>query len=603
MAGSRRSFLKGTAAAAAARAMTAAGFGKAGRTRTQAGPAAGRAAIEVRGGQLLVETRTLTAVIDKGQMTSLKNKATGEEYIDGRTPDAVPLQLLYRGGDTVAIDESRFGTVRCRSVSEGRAEVLFHGWDADGVIAVSADPESGDLVVEPSAYSSRPGVRACRWTVGGIHAGLELVAPLFQGIKLKLDDPLLRGSRWTWPQAWEAGFAVLQGRGGGFWVHTRDSAYRYKALTTGSKTAANMLGFDSESSGPIDDTLAAGGLAWRVNVFQGDWKTPAQQYRDWLWKAYGLDAAERSRRSWIHGIRLALSWCPGDPGILDALARRLEPRKVLLHFPGWRTDAYDENYPNYVASESGRIFIDRCRSLGFHVMPHFNALEVDPGHAVYSRVRDFQFRDIESRKVMGWSWIDGKAMGVPESNASRVEHRDKKVMTKIHPGLGMWRSILGEAIAGAASAHSLEAVFIDVTLNTFNLHNSLVEGMTSTEGMKKLIEQVGGIGTGLVVGGEGLNEITAQGQSFGQVHLFRSWQSSAEGLERTGGCALNEFLFGKLCRAFGYSSLAGRDADQQLRMRIHEEHGAIPTITPRSAEEITTPNPSVKRILDQAAGS
>jgi hypothetical protein len=603
MDGSRRSFLKQTAAVAAAGTVKARASGGEPRPRVQGAGSAGRASIDVRDGRLHIETRTLTAVIDRGAITSLKSRATGEEFIDGQAPDTRPLALLYRGGESVAVDESRFGSITSRKLSDVRAEVLIHSWDADGLLAISIDPESGDLVVEPSAYSSRPGVRACRWTVGGIRTDLSLVAPLFQGIRLKLDDALLRGSRWTWPQAWEAGFAVLQGPAGGFWIHTQDSSYRYKALLTGTRAAANQLGFDSEAPGPIDDNLAAGGLAWRINVFQGDWKNPVQRYRDWLWRAYSLDAAERSRRPWIRGLRLAVSWCPGDAELLDALARRVDPRKVLLHFPGWRTDGYDENYPNYVASDSGRTFIAKCKALGFHVMPHFNSLEVDPSHAVYSRLRDFQFRDIESRKSMGWSWVEGRAaMGVPESNLSRIEHRDKKVMTKIHPGLGMWRSILAEAVTAAATANALEAVFIDVTLNTFNLHNCLVEGTTSTEGIRKVIDQVAEVGGGLVVGGEGLNEITAQGQSFGQVHLFRSWQSSAEGLERTGGCPVNEFLLGKLARSFGYSALAGRNAEEELRMRIHEEHGAIPTITPRNAREIMNPNPAVKRVLDQAAG-
>jgi len=37
-------------------------------------------------------------------------------------------------------------------------------------------------------------------------------------------------------------------------------------------------------------------------------------------------------------------------------------------------------------------------------------------------------------------------------------------------------------------------------------------------------------------------------------------------------------------------------------MNIHLEHGAIPTITIDSAEEITNPNSAVKKILDIAAG-
>lgn len=604
---SRRKFLKkafvATAAGALSNNLLAQTESSAPRMSSTEAAVGGSATIDVREQRLYIETRTLTAVIDKGGITSLKSKMTGEDFVTGQKPDVASLQLLYRGAETVAIDENRYGSIQCRKLSDSRAEVVFRGWDADGVLAVSVDPASGDLVVEPSAYSSRPGVRACRWTIGGIRPDLQLVAPLFQGVKLKLDDALIRGSRWTWPQAWEAGLAILEGRDGGFWVHVQDSANRYKALVTGSQTAADLLAFDAESYGPIDDTLAAGGVAWRINVFQGDWRTPAQQYRDWLWSAYGLAVAERSRRPWMYDVKLAISWCPGDPAILDALAGRLDPRRVLLHFPNWRTDGYDENYPNYVASETGRTFIAKCLSMGFHVMPHFNSLEVDPSHAVYAKVRDFQFRDIESRRIKGWSWVGGKGIGVPESNTSRLEHRDKKVMAKIHPGLGMWRSILAEAIQGAAGPLNLESVFIDVTLNTFNLHNSLVEGTTSTEGMKKLIDQVAGLGSGLVVGGEGLNEITAQGQSFAQVHLFKSGQSSVQGLERTGGCPLNEFLFGRLCRSFGYSALGGRNDNEQLRMRIHDEHGAIPTITLRLAREITDPNPAVRQVLDRAAGA
>ena len=36
-------------------------------------------------------------------------------------------------------------------------------------------------------------------------------------------------------------------------------------------------------------------------------------------------------------------------------------------------------------------------------------------------------------------------------------------------------------------------------------------------------------------------------------------------------------------------------------MRIHEEHGAIPTLAVRSAKEIDEPNPAVKRALVQRA--
>jgi hypothetical protein len=563
----------------------------------------GRGAVSVRvdGGRVLVETATLAATLDEGSLTSLRSRRTGEEMLAGKASSGAAVDLVFRGGERVAVGSRRFGRVVARSVSDRRAEVLVEGWDGDAVIAVGGDPETGDLVVEPSAFSSRPGLRACRYWIEGLRPGLRLVAPFFQGVSLALDDPLLRDSHWAWPMFWEAGLAILQGPSSGFWIHTRDERYRYKALHVGAPSEPRAVGLDSEAYGPIDDNLAAGGLAWRLNLFEGDWTVPAGLYRDWLWRAQGLDARQRERRPWVQEVALAVSWCPGDVAVLEALAGRLPPGRVLLHYPDWRTDAYDENYPDFGASEKGRAFIAKARDMGFRVMPHFNSVDMDPSNPVYARVRDFQYRDVETKRVQGWAWHENRVLGVPESNGTRMRHRDKKVMVKIHPGLSLWRSILGTAVSEAATQLDLESVFVDVTLVTHNLHNCLVEGTTSTEGMKKLIDHVAGLGRGLVVGGEGLNEVTAQGLSFAQAHLFRSWQENAAGLERTGGCALNDFLFGRLCRTIGYSALSGKSEAEELRMRIHDEHGAVPTITIDTADEVLRPNPAVERALARAA--
>jgi hypothetical protein len=601
-ASSRRRFLQGVAGTAASlgAARTGAAAPALSRVHAAAGDdGRGPVSVCVEGGRVLVETATLAATLDGSSLASLRSRRTGEEMLAGK-PGSAAVDLVFRGGERVAVEAGRFGRVTARSLSDRRAEVIVEGWDGDAVIAVGADPETGDLVVEPSAFSSRSGLRACRYWIEGLRPGLRLVAPFFQGVSLELDDPLVRDSHWAWPMSWEAGLAILQGASSGFWVHARDDRFRYKALHVGTASEARALGLDSEACGPIDDNLAAGGLAWRLNVHEGDWTVPAGLYRDWLWRAYGLESRQRGRRAWVQDVALAVSWCPGDVAILEALARRVAPGRVLLHYPDWRTDAYDENYPSFVASEKGRAFLARARAMGFRVMPHFNSVDMDPSNSVYARVRDFQYRDVETKRAQGWAWHENHVLGVPESNGTRTRHRDKKVMVKIHPGLALWRSILGDAVLDAATQLDLETVFLDVTLVSQNLHNGLVEGTTSTEGMRKLIDHVSGLGKGLVVGGEGLNEITAQGLSFGQAHLFRSWQENGAGLERTGGCALNDFLFGRLCRTFGYSALSGKTEAERLRMRIHEEHGAIPTITIDGADEILRPNPAVERTLARA---
>ena len=570
------------------------------------------AMVRVEDGKVLVETSTLTAVIEQGLITSLKGKASGEEFIrpfDVNEEGA--LQLIYRSWEAISIGEgvsqiyrdggdrtadgAPYGTVRCLQVSPQRAEIIFHGWDGDGIIAVSADPDTGDLVIEPSAYSSRAGVRACRWIVRGIRDDLELVAPFNQGAKLKLDDPLIKGAWREWPQSWEAGLAILQGESSGFWVHCEDDQYRYKAIKIGTGSDERAIGLDTEAYGPLDHNLGAGGLAWRVNVYQGDWRVPAARYRDWLREAYGLE--QRARPDWLHELTLALSWCPTDLDLLDALAERVPPERVLLHLPHWRTDSYDENYPNYEPSEEGKAFVAKARAMGFHVAPHFNTVDMDPTHPVYTLVRDFQYRDVASGRVQGWTWHRGSIMAVAESNLARTKHRDKKLMVKIHPGLAMWRSVLGESILEAAQEMSLDVVFTDVSLCTSNLHNAVVEGVTPPEGMLRLIDHVAGLGDGLVVGGEGLNEITMQGHAFAQAHLMAS---DAEGLKRSAGCDLNQFLWGDVCRIIGYSGLGGRSEEDALRRQVYDSQGAIPTLTIGSVEEIRNPTPEIERVLREA---
>jgi len=553
--------------------------------------------LTIDGREVRVDTRTQKAVFAGGVLTSLVRKSDGRELMKA-DPGAVPLELVYGPSDVAGLAGTPGDSATVLRISDRHAEVRFNAWNGDGILAIAEDLDNGDIIVEPSGFASRPGLRAVRWNLTGIGEGLKLVAPLYQGVNLDLEDPLIQENTFNWPHTWDAGFAILQGADGGMWVHCRDTEYRYKRLTIGGKNDSRRLSFDTEAYGPLTRSLSAGSLAWRINVYGGDWQVPAAAYRDWLWKAYRLD--EQKRPEWVDGVRFAVSWCPTDITILDALKARIDPRKVLLHVSHWRSDPYDQNYPTFTPSEKGAAFVKRAREMGFRAMPHFNAIDTDPSHPTYTYLRDFVYRTVDTKRAQGWTWVEGRVLPLPESNESILHHRDKNTMIKIHPGHSMWRSILAENVAGAARTLGLEVAFLDVTLNTWNIDNCLVENTTPTEGMKRLTALIAGIDNGLAVGGEGRNEITMQDQSFGQVHLFESWQENTPGLERTGGCALNEFVFGKLCKSFGYTSLAGKTPEQELRMRLHVEHKAIPTVTVRSGEEIEKPNEAVKRMLEMA---
>ena len=273
-------------------------------------------------------------------------------------------------------------------------------------------------------------------------------------------------------------------------------------------------------------------------------------------------------------IRLAGCWLDTNPDVLDALAEKIEPGKVLLHLANattatTRTTLTSRPWTPLAAISQGRA------AMGFHVMPHCNAIDMDPTHSIFPIVRDFTYRNLDKTPA-GWAWDNGW-LPVPTSNKALVENRSRKVMVKIHPGLSMWRSLLTEAIEKGLTGLPTDTVFVDVTANIWNLHNALVENMTCSEGMARLLDLVASIPPGLTVAGEGLNEVIAPGQAFAQAHLFRSHQTSYPGLERTGGTAVGDFLFGALCRTIGYSDLSGGTENSQMRMKVHHSLAAIPT--------------------------
>ena len=100
---------------------------------------------------------------------------------------------------------------------------------------------------------------------------------------------------------------------------------------------------------------------------------------------------------------------------------------------------------------------------------------------------------------------------------------------RIHPGSSLWRSVLAENILKTVEELGATEAFLDVTMNIHNVANCLVENWTPTEGMERLESTMAELGNGLILGGEGRNEVTMRYQAFGQVHLFKSWQTNIPG--------------------------------------------------------------------------
>jgi hypothetical protein len=556
--------------------------------------------IRVTGKTIEITTRKLSATFEGPDLIELRSSQG--QVLARQSAQPVPaLTLGFTNGEATPLCVSPYSQVHVVKVSERVAHVHVADENGDACLRLLIDDQDR-LVIEPSAHTIRRNLASVCWRLPGIAHELQLVAPFFQGCRQALTHPLVAGKYWEWPHRWEAAFVVLQGAAGGFSVATYDRRHHPKAVSVGGGDLVRSLGFHTVLNGPAQDTVAVGSLQWVIDTHDGDWQVPAGNYREWLRREVDADNLQALRPAWAGEIRLALQWAGNNLDVLDAVAKVLDPAKVLIHHAAWRADPYDVNYPEYTAGPAGEAFIGKGRAMGFHVMPHFNFFAIDPNHPLFAHLTDFVAREFGSQRLMAWRWKDGTCPAPPQGFGTLATLRDEKLMYYLHTGASAWRQLLAERIAAAAATHGLSAVFVDQTLCTWNLHNALVEDLTMTEGMVALTKELTELDGPVAVGGEGLNEMSMCYQTFAQAHLFESHHQSNSHFTELDPVPVCTVLFGDLCKTMAYANIAGDTPESAWRLEVHERLGALPSLMVRKPEDILAPNPAVQRVLDRATG-
>ena len=556
--------------------------------------------IRVTGNTIEITTARLSATFDGPDLLELRNPR-GQVLARQPRKRAPALTLGFANGEATPLCVSPYAQVHVVQLGERVAHVQVADENGDACLRLLID-EHDRLVIEPSAHTIRRNLASVCWRLPGIAKRLKLVAPFFQGCRQDLTHPLVAGKHWEWPHRWEAAIVILQGSRNGFSVTAYDRRHHPKAVRVGAGDTASSLGFETALNGPAKDTVAVGSLQWVIDTHEGDWRVPAGVYREWLHRETGAAQLRSLRPAWADDIRLTLQWAGNNLDVLDAVARVIDPAKVLIHHSAWRADPYDVNYPEYTAGKEGRAFISRGREMGFRVMPHFNFFAIDPNHPAFARLTDFVARQSGSGRLMAWRWKDGHGMPPPQGFGALPDLRDEKLMYYLHTGASAWRRLLAERIAMAAAKHKLSAVFVDQTLCTWNLDNALIEDLTMTEGMVALTKELTELDGPPAVGGEGLNEMSMRYQTFAQAHLFESWHRSGPHFGELDPVPVGDFLYGDLCKTMAYTNIAG-DTDESIwRLEVHERLGALPSLIVRKPDEVLKPNQAIKRVLDRATG-
>jgi hypothetical protein len=535
---------------------------------------------------LIAESTTTIVEFAGTRIVAIKDARSGEEFLDRALGTDVPgFDLMHQTGKMSPLGIHPMASkVHTTLLSDRIAEIVLNDWECDVSIRVSVDDATGDIVVEPSAWTMQGGVAGLGLNVAGIREDLDIVGPLQQGTRLPLSHPQIAGKRAAWPNTWEAGFLILQGKDAGFSVQTWDESYIFKQVRIGHEKSAQTATFVTQAYGPFEQNRCVGNLAWRISAHQGEWTEPVKRYRDWYWKAHRLSEAAALRPAWLDDLRLAVSWCPANPDLLDGLAARVDPRQVFLHVPRWRPYKYDQDYPTFVAGEEGAAFISKARAMGFHTAPHANACQLNPDHPFFFQARDFCTRSPTDLRWGGWSWLPVEgwgSFGPPQSYSQMPANKDWNILANVHLAWSPWRRQLTRQVADLIRDLDLDSIFVDVSQLIHNSDNAVLEGLTYAEGSLKLIRELAELAPGFCVAGEGRNEISAQYLSMMQFHLYNFAHAAATNGEDVSWVVdattpVNEILFKGLNRGIGYNY--GRGENRRLMVDATLKQGTIPTL-------------------------
>lgn len=536
--------------------------------------------IRAEGQKLIVESINFTAEFTGASLTSLIDLTRKTQFC---RPDesAFPIELTFLNEDVLKQDKRQ--KIEVKPLSDLAARIIITGAKADREIFVRLDPVTGDLCVTPGGRSlRRKGLLSVRWNIPFIREA-DIILPCVNGILVENGNEFPGNAHFKWPVGWNAQLVIVEQNNCSLMIHCEDTSFKYKALNIVRNNGLTTLGFESEQLGPVWQNDSAGGIEWRLNTYKGNWKIPAKHYRSWMCKTYNLEEKRANRPKWIDDISFTLQWANANVDILAALAKIYPPEKTLIHLSDWRTSEYDIDYPDYFPSNKAKDFMDKANEMGFKVMPHYNFWTVDINHPVFQQLRQWQVRSVTHNELQGWYW--------PPSTYDYTQ------MAYIHPGSGIWRRILIDAVLNSSRKIKAPAVFLDQTFCTWNTDNGMVENMTTVEGMRQLQEEFVAINPGIVLAGEGLNEISFQRECFAQAHIFNGWDE-LKPHHILVAHPICSFLWEGHTRLVGYYHLNPNDKDVEIGIEVYSRMGAIPTLICNDPELIRKDQPIVKKIID-----
>ena len=544
------------------------------------------AEIKVVDNNVFVETDAYEVEFMDGVITHLYNKLTEEIYtlplgVGGVTGFRGRSGLLKRDGRSIWTDQVTLTTAK--KVAPLKAEILFRQGQNEFRLFIGVDARSGDLLLEQEGTSDTEGVYGIQWGCGNLNVrDLNLILPADGGQVIDATTPFTSRS-FSYPGSWEVQLAILQGEQGGFFVRGEDKTFQFKVLHYEKDIESFSIGFETQNQAPFDGLTSAKSVVWRLNTYSGDWRVPARQYRDWMeraFKPWRLDELP----AWVGDIGLVVIYHGLDIGILDQLAKRIDPRKTLLYVVHWRKDAFDVNFPDYTARSGFSDFVEAAHQHGFRVMPHVNLVGVATYHPLYAEFQKYQFREPWNGELQGWNWSE-------IDNPRRYAY--------INLASSAFRKHFVQQLQAVRQKYRVDAFHLDISHAVVNDANGLIEGLNAAQGNVLMHTELAEAMPGVVFSGESLHEVTFFRESFAQRWIVLPLHGELSARPHP----ISAFLFSPYTFPYGHLGLPNLAIEPQRYqefMDSYEHWGVLPTLLIWGVEDLLRERVETQKLLSIA---
>jgi hypothetical protein len=528
-----------------------------------------RAQLAAAGSSLTVTTGNVVATFAGPDLIGLVNRVTGETYLNRPTSGELGSVNAINSGGPLTWAGWSLGT----DPTTGQPAATLVGQRAGSsmTLVVRIDGASQEMVVRLSASVSAAGLRDASWSLAGLDlTSGRLIVPGHSGMVFDHTHAGV-GTFLQYPNTWQAQMLAYEATAGSFVVYSTDSSYAFKQLRISTRGNASIdVAVVTEAGAPFPSASAVPTVEWRLKAFAGDWRVAAGAYRTWL-QANRPPLPDDA--PWVADIRAVVGIRVMDANLLAPLAARVAPQRTLLYVHDWRRDNYDVNYPDYTPRANAAAFMTQARALGFKVMLHVDLIGVSPPNADYASVQHVQTRTPESLERMGWKWD----LSVPYRFAF------------ISPAASAFRSLFIERVRVAVNTLAPDALHLDISAPMYNDGNGLIEGLTYPQGSVRLHEDLRAAFPGMVLGGEGENDILYRYHAFAQAWYFEPGAV---------GHPITTFLFSPKVQYYGHlGQPEATDPSFREDLLRLQRRGVLPQLPVNAPGDLDPANADMTRLV------